>query len=73
MPDGMTGRDLAAKVQGDKPGLKAIFTSGYSADIVGKDFVVQEDVNYLQKPYVPQKLISMVRKCLDSKPVTHSL
>ncbi len=67
MPDGMTGRDLAAKVQAEKPGLKAIFTSGYSADIVGKDFIVQEDVNFLQKPYIPQKLICMVRKCLDKK------
>ncbi len=67
MPDGMTGRDLAGKVQAERPGLKAIFTSGYSADIIGKDFVVQEGLNFLQKPYVPQKLIRVVRKCLDEK------
>lgn len=65
MPDGMTGRDLAEKVQADKPGLKAIFTSGYSADIVGKDFILQEGLNFLQKPYPPQKLASAIRKCLD--------
>jgi PAS domain S-box-containing protein len=68
MPDGMTGRDLAAKVQAEKPGLMAIFTSGYSAEIVGKDFIVREDLNFLQKPYAPQKLISMIRRCLDRKP-----
>ncbi|MDB6111825.1 MAG: hypothetical protein JWR69_3575, partial [Pedosphaera sp.] len=67
MPDGMTGRDLAEKVQKDKPALKAIFTSGYSADIVGKDFILQEGLNFLQKPYHPQKLASAVRKCLDEK------
>jgi two-component system cell cycle sensor histidine kinase/response regulator CckA len=67
MPDGMTGRDLAEKVQADRPGLKAIFTSGYSADIVGKDFVIHEGLNFLQKPYPPQKLVRMVRKCLDEK------
>ena len=67
MPDGMTGRDLAGKVQAEKPGLKAIYTSGYSADIVGKDFIIQEGLNFLQKPYVPQKLIRVVRKCLDEK------
>ena len=67
MPDGMTGRDLAEKLQAEKPGLKAIFTSGYSSDIVGKDFVIQEGLNFLQKPYVPQKLTSLVRKCLDGK------
>ncbi|MDB6066584.1 MAG: Blue-light-activated protein [Pedosphaera sp.] len=67
MPDGMTGRDLAEKLQAEKPGLKAIFTSGYSSDIVGKDFVIQEGVNFIQKPYMPQKLTSLVRKCLDGK------
>jgi two-component system cell cycle sensor histidine kinase/response regulator CckA len=65
MPDGMTGRDLATRVQSDKPGLKAIFTSGYSADIIGKGFVLQEGLNFLQKPYHPHKLAAAIRKCLD--------
>jgi PAS domain S-box-containing protein len=65
MPDGMTGRDLAEKVQLEKPGLKAIFTSGYSSEIVGKDFILQEGLNFLQKPYHAQKLAAAVRKCLD--------
>jgi PAS domain S-box-containing protein len=67
MPEGMTGRDLAEKLQAEKPGLKAIFTSGYSSDIVGKDFILQEGVNFLQKPYPPQNLTQAVRKCLDGK------
>lgn len=67
MPEGMTGRDLAEKLQSERPDLKAIFTSGYSSDIVGKDFVIQEGVNYLQKPYMPQKLMRVVRNCLDGK------
>ncbi len=67
MPEGMTGRDLVEKIHAEKPDLKAIYTSGYSADIVGKDFVLQEGVNYLQKPFVPQKLARAVRNCLDGK------
>ncbi|HWF19933.1 MAG TPA: response regulator, partial [Verrucomicrobiae bacterium] len=67
MPDGMTGRDLAEKLQAEKPSLKAIFTSGYSSDIVGKDFIIQDGVNFLQKPYMPQKLTRAVRKCLDDR------
>ncbi len=65
MPDGMTGRDLAEVVQAEKPGLKAIFSSGYSADIVGKDFIMQKGLNFLQKPYQPEKLARAVRDCLD--------
>jgi len=43
-----------------------IFTSGYSADVVGHDFVLRHGRNYLQKPYHPQKLAVAVRDCLDA-------
>jgi hypothetical protein len=45
-----------------------MFTSGYSADVVGKDFVLQRGLHYLQKPYDPQKLALAVRDCLDAEP-----
>jgi len=65
MPDHLNGRELAEKLRADKPSLKVIFTSGYSADVVGKDFVLQRGLLYLQKPYDPQKLALTVRDCLD--------
>ena len=66
MPDQMNGRELAEKLWVDRPRLKVIFTSGYSADVVGKDFVLCRGLNYLQKPYHPQKLALAVRDCLDA-------
>jgi two-component system cell cycle sensor histidine kinase/response regulator CckA len=65
MPDHLNGRELAEKLRADRPRLKVIFTSGYSADVVGKDFVLQRGLHYLQKPYDPQKLAVTVRECLD--------
>jgi PAS domain S-box-containing protein len=67
MPDNMNGRELAEKLWMDQPGLKVIFTSGYSADIVGKDFKLEPELNYLQKPYQPQTLALTVRRCLDGE------
>jgi PAS domain S-box-containing protein len=67
MPDHLNGRELAERLCAERPKLKVIFTSGYSADVVGKDFVLQRDLHYLQKPYDPQKLASTVRDCLDSR------
>ncbi len=67
MPDNMNGRELAEKLWAERPGLKVIFTSGYSADIVGKDFKLDPELNYLQKPYQPQMLALVVRRCLDEK------
>jgi PAS domain S-box-containing protein len=65
MPGNMNGHDLAEKLRYEQPGLKVIFTSGYSADIVGKNFKLEPGLNFLQKPYQPQTLALAVRRCLD--------
>jgi len=67
MPNNMNGRELAERMWSEAPQLKVIFTSGYSADIVGKDFKLQPELNFLQKPYQPQTLALTVRRCLDGK------
>lgn len=66
MPDRVNGRELAEKLWAERPELKVIFTSGYSAEAVGKDFVLQRGLNYLQKPFEPRKLAMTVRDCLDA-------
>jgi CheY-like chemotaxis protein len=68
MPDNMNGRELAEKLWIEQPRLKVIFTSGYSTDIVGKDFRLEPELNYLQKPYQPETLALVVRRCLDDRP-----
>lgn len=66
MPDRINGRELAERLWADRPELKVIFTSGYSAEVVGKDFVLRSGQFYLQKPYHPKQLAMIVRDCLDS-------
>ncbi|MDB6018034.1 MAG: multi-sensor hybrid histidine kinase [Pedosphaera sp.] len=67
MPHGMSGRELAAKLRCENPKLKVIYSSGYSLAVVGSDMVLQEGLNFLQKPYHPRKLAQAVRDCLDDK------
>src|ERR1700733_11260276 len=67
MPDGISGRQLAEKLKADNPGLKVIYTTGYSPDLMGKDVTLREGVNFLQKPYPPQKLVQTVRNGLESE------
>ena len=67
MPGGINGRELAEKLCAEKPSLKVIYSSGYAADALGKDFQLKSEVNYLQKPYLPQVLARIVRRCLDTK------
>ncbi len=65
MPHGVSGRELAERLRGDKPSLKVIYSSGYSLAVVGTDMVLREGLNFLQKPYNPRKLAQAVRDCLD--------
>jgi CheY-like chemotaxis protein len=64
MPDGISGRQLAEKLKADNPDLKVVYTTGYSSDLMGKEVTLQEGVNFLQKPYPPQKLVETIRNGL---------
>lgn len=66
MPEGISGRDLAKELQAQKNNLKVIYTSGYSVEILEKDFAMQGGSRFLPKPYQPQKLAQTIRDCLDS-------
>ena len=65
MPEGISGRQLAERLQKDRPGLKVIYTSGYSPGMAGKDIALLEGFNFLAKPYPPSRLAQVVRECLD--------
>lgn len=66
MPEQMTGRELAEKLLAERPDLKVIFTSGYSADSAGKDCAGPKNAPFLPKPYHPGRLVKTVRECLDT-------
>jgi two-component system, cell cycle sensor histidine kinase and response regulator CckA len=69
MPEGITGRDLGERLRAQKPELKVIFMSGYSAEVVGGDpeFMRQHGNYFLHKPCAAGELIRTVRQCLDRK------
>jgi CheY-like chemotaxis protein len=67
MPGGINGRELAERLLGQKPKLKVIYSTGYSADALGKDFQLDLNSNYLPKPYLPEDLARIVRRRLDEK------
>ena len=66
MPGGLNGRELAEKIWAERPEMKVVFSSGYGADILGKDFRLDPKFNYLQKPYEPALLGKIIRQCLDT-------
>jgi PAS domain S-box-containing protein len=73
MPGGINGRELAEKLWAEKPDLKIIFSTGYGANALGSDYKLDLATNYLPKPYLPQALVRLVRRCLDKKRCPDSL
>ena len=66
LPD-MRGPELAEKIQGARPDLAVLFASGYTRDAIARDGVLEEGVNFLQKPYTLSKLGAELRRVLDSR------
>jgi PAS domain S-box-containing protein len=65
MPDGMTGRKLADRLQREDPRLRVIYTSGYTAGQAAEELANVEERHFLPKPYRPNTLLRIVRECLD--------
>jgi CheY-like chemotaxis protein len=66
MPKGMSGQELLTRARALHPGLKALFTSGYSEQFIKDKGATQEGVALLSKPYRSQNLAEAVRAALDS-------
>jgi CheY-like chemotaxis protein len=64
MPGGLSGLELARDLLEKKPGLKVIFTSGYSPDKVGLEAGLHQGMTFLQKPYSMQQLLAALRQSL---------
>jgi CheY-like chemotaxis protein len=65
MPGGMNGRELADACRAMRPGLKVLFTSGYSENAIVHQGRLDHGVHLLGKPYRRQDLAAKVRKVLD--------
>jgi PAS domain S-box-containing protein len=48
---GMNGRDLAEKICHFHPGIKCLFMSGYTADVIAHHGVLDEGIDFINKPF----------------------
>jgi CheY-like chemotaxis protein len=65
MPE-IGGRMLAEQLRGQRPGLKVLYSSGYTADAVVRHGMLGPGIAFLQKPFTPEVLARKVRDVLDS-------
>jgi CheY-like chemotaxis protein len=65
LPDGMDGRRLADEARKQRPGLKVLYTTGYTRNAIVHNGRLDPGVQLVPKPFTYQGLASKVRRILD--------
>jgi CheY-like chemotaxis protein len=63
---GMNGRELAEKASAIVPGLRVLYSSGYTDEVIVRHGVLAAGTSYLAKPFTPEGLLRKVRETLDA-------
>jgi PAS domain S-box-containing protein len=59
------GREAYEEIKKISPDIKAVFMSGYTADIINKKGILEEGIDFISKPILPDDLLRKVREVLD--------
>ncbi len=59
------GKEAYEEIKKTVPEIKALFMSGYTADIIGRKGALEEGVNFISKPVIPDELLRKARELLD--------
>jgi CheY-like chemotaxis protein len=60
----MNGKELRDRIAAIRPDIKTLFMSGYTANVIVQQGVLDEGVHFIQKPFSMNHLARMVRQAL---------
>lgn len=66
MPE-MNGRDLAENLKLSHHGIKVLFMSGYTANVIAHHGVLEEGLLFIQKPFQKKDLVTKLRQAFENK------
>jgi DNA-binding response OmpR family regulator len=61
------GRIAYEEIKKMRPDVNVLFMSGYSADMISKEGILEKDLSFIAKPISPTELLRKVREALDRK------
>lgn len=65
---GMSGRQLFKHLIRQRPGLKVVYMSGYTDNVIAHHGVLDAGIPFVEKPFSPRKLLQIVHGVLNPKP-----
>ncbi len=64
---GINGRSTAEKILALRGDIKILYNSGYTAEVIDKQGVLEKGINFISKPFTSHELSVKVREILDKK------
>ncbi len=61
------GNEIADEIRRSRPGIKVLYSSGYTGDLVAQQGALDPAIPFLQKPFTPHTLAIKVREALDGE------
>lgn len=61
----MSGRQVAERISSLRPGIKVLYTSGYTDDQIAQQGIMSSNIHFLQKPFSTASLTAKLREVLD--------
>ena len=61
---GMNGREIYNKAAQKYPGLKVLYMSGYTTNVIAHHGILEKGVEFIQKPFTARDLATKIRKML---------
>jgi len=65
MPE-MSGRQVYEQIARLRPGIKVLYMSGYTEDVIAHHGILEPGIHFIQKPFSGQRLSEKLREALDA-------
>ncbi len=59
------GKEVYDEIKKERPDIKAVFMSGYNADVIHNKGILEEGLDFIPKPLLPDELLRKIREILD--------
>jgi two-component system cell cycle sensor histidine kinase/response regulator CckA len=63
---GIGGKELVSQLKSTRPGIKALYVSGYADNAIVHHGILDSNVSFLQKPFAVESLVRKVREVINS-------
>lgn len=64
---GMNGRAVADEILKTRPGIKVLYISGYTGDLISRSGILEKGLHFISKPFSSVELAHKIRSILDQK------